>query len=375
MFECILCNYSHENRKNFLQHCNTKNHIIKEETNNRCCICNKSYKSSITYKKHKKNIHGNTIINIKNIIEDKNIEENNKININKTTKLKKIRKSKISNINIMNEIEIVKEKIDKNLNNLNIVKNNIDISNDSIKTELQIIKENVEESNKIVNKAITKASSLIKYLMEHHSKNPPLKKITKDSINVLRLDYKCQQLNNVQDDYKLQNKLINQFKKKIFVTNVSKTILNLVNYKNPDKQSIYNTDTSRNNYVIKTSTKWNEDKAGIKFTEYVIKPFLFYIRELITEFRENYIEKENIKNYDNIKQEKYMELYSSTLSLESALMSDILIKNILKELSPYLRYLEKEIEELEKFDELEQLQQNIKEIIENSSSDEDDTFL
>ena len=90
MFECILCNYSHENRKNFLQHCNTKNHIIKEETNNRCCICNKSYKSSITYKKHKKNIHGNTIINIKNIIEDKNIEENNKININKTTKLKKI---------------------------------------------------------------------------------------------------------------------------------------------------------------------------------------------------------------------------------------------------------------------------------------------
>ena len=200
--------------------------------------------------------------------------------------------------------------------------------------------------------------------MENYSTNPPLKKITRESINTLRIDYKCDLDKN---DYKLQYKLIEQYKKKTFIKNISNTILNLVNYKNPNKQSIYNTDITRNNYVIKTQNKWNEDKAGIKFTEYVIKPFLIFIREIITEFRENNIEKRHTDNFNREQHEEYIELYSSTLSLEAALQGENLIKDIIKELSPYLRYLEQEIEELEKYDELEQLQNDIKEIIENSS--------
>jgi hypothetical protein len=358
MYECNLCNYLHENKRNYIQHCKTQNHILKEEKYNLCCLCNRNYKNILSYKKHKKTFHQNDDITNNKILYKKNI---NKQILNKL----QVQNNDL-NKTIINELEIVKEKLD---NNLVIVSDKLDDNKKNLEKELQIIKDNVEESKKIVNKAITKASSLIKYLMEHHSTNPPLKKITRESINTLRIDYKCEIDKN---DYKLQYKLIEQYKKNIFIKNISNTILNLVNYRNPNKQSIYNTDIARNNYVIKTEKKWNEDKAGIKFTEYVIKPFLIFIREIITEFRENNIEKIKTNNFTREQHEEHIELYSSTLSLEAALQSDNLIKGIIKELAPYLRYLEQEIEELEKYDELEQLQQNIKEIIENSSVENSD---
>ena len=49
-----------------------------------------------------------------------------------------------------------------------------------------------EEVKTVVNKAITKATSLIKYLMQHHQNVPPIKKISdKESIKLLRIDYEC----------------------------------------------------------------------------------------------------------------------------------------------------------------------------------------
>jgi hypothetical protein len=45
------------------------------------------------------------------------------------------------------------------------------------------------------------------------------------------------------------------------------SILKIINHEQQDKQSIYNTDSTRYNYVVKTSTEvWNEDKSGVKFT-------------------------------------------------------------------------------------------------------------
>ena len=52
MFSCILCNYSNQYKKNFMQHCETKIHTSKEEFKLYCCICNKYYISIQTYKKH-----------------------------------------------------------------------------------------------------------------------------------------------------------------------------------------------------------------------------------------------------------------------------------------------------------------------------------
>lgn len=62
LYECKFCDYENKHRKNFLQHCMTKNHIYKESAHKFCYLCKKSYISIITYKKHKKYMH-NMIIN------------------------------------------------------------------------------------------------------------------------------------------------------------------------------------------------------------------------------------------------------------------------------------------------------------------------
>ena len=203
--------------------------------------------------------------------------------------------------------------------------------------------------------------------MENHMTTPPLKKLNyEECINVLKLDYNCP-----KDDYKLQEILVRQHRTNIFVKRISNSILKLLNHKNPDKQPIWNTDCSRNHYVVKTNSNWNEDKAGIKFTEYVIKPILNHIRVLINDYRVNKIEKLSFDNFTDDDRAEYYKVISTTLTLEGELLNETLVPQFLRELSPHLRYLQAELEEIEKFKELEKLQENLKEIIESTSSDED----
>jgi len=78
---------------------------------------------------------------------------------------------------------------------------------------------------------------------------------------------------------------------------------------------------------------------------------------------------------NNLQQnEEHIELLSNTLNLETDIMNEKLITPILKELSPYLRYLQTEIEELEKYNEIEKIQKELEELIKetnNNSSDDD----
>ena len=46
------------------------------------------------------------------------------------------------------------------------------------------------------------------------------------------------------------------------------------------------TDCARTHYVIKTADNWNEDKAGVKFSEYIVKPLLAYIAELMDKYHD-----------------------------------------------------------------------------------------
>ena len=66
-----------------------------------------------------------------------------------------------------------------------------------------------------------------------------MKKIQKDSIKLLRIDYKCPNKN--ENPYALEKIFIRDYKNNLFVKNLCKSILNLVNYKNPEKQPIWNT--------------------------------------------------------------------------------------------------------------------------------------
>jgi len=310
---CDLCNYNTLNNYSFIRHCTTNKHKIKETNTLKCMTCNKTYNSIRTFNKHKKYIH-----NIDNYIQtDK--DTNNKI--------------------ITTIIE----------------------SGDKINKNIKEVKTEVNEVKITVNKALNKASSLIKYLMQYYPSVPPMKKITyKKCIDTLRIDYDCKY--SEDNKYKLELELIKQYKKGILVDTLYKSILNLVNYKKPNMQQIYNTDSSRYNYIIKTEQKWNEDIAGIKFTDYIINPLLEYIGELLKVYREE-LENINIRSYSTEETHKYLTKLEDVLNLETAISKDTLIKPILKKLAPYLRYLEEEIEKMEHYSEIEKLQRELEEIV------------
>ena len=207
--------------------------------------------------------------------------------------------------------------------------------------------------------------------MEHHQNVPPIKKITdKQSIKLLRIDYDYPITK--PNDFALESALVYDHSKGRFVKNISKSLLNIVNHKKPKTQPIYNTDSTRYNYVIKTTTEaWDEDKAGIKFSEYIIKPFLISIGTNIKEFRIVKIESADTSKYNITKLEKHYDALAKTLNLESDIMNESLIPPILKELSPHLRYLQSEIEELEKYNEMMRITSELEEIIKQTQSNSD----
>jgi len=335
-YKCKICNYSTKNKYGYNNHSTNKEHLYREELNKYCMLCNKTFKTKQIYWQHRKKTH----------------TENNINNIN-------IKKNKIKSININNKLDDMNTNMTKNINN----------AKNEIKNEINDVKEEIKNSNKevvtVVNKAITKASSLIKYLMENHKSVPPLKKIKKhECIDKLRIDYKCPENKN---DYSLQINMIKDYSKNLFIPNIAKTILSIVNNKDTEKQPIYNTDCSRYNYVIKiTSNNWDEDKSGIKFTDYVIRPLLKYIRDLNEEYIENILEKVDMYRQNYYENEKLVYLKNDAYKFDLELTNDYLIKPILKELAPHLRFIYRELEEMEKLEELEQIQEELQEFINNN---------
>ncbi len=333
MFICELCNFSNINKRNLVQHYKSNMHVDKEEKNLICCPCNKVFKTLSSYKTHK------------------HIYHNNKSNKTITVKSKNTKNTK-NNKTVPDNSNDINDKLNDIKNDINNVK--------------QEIKEEIDNSKKevvtVVNKAITKASSLIKYLMENHRSVPPLKRIKKDDcIPILRLDYDCPE---IEGDYSLQKIFVRDYSKNMFISNIAKSILKMINYKESDKQPIYNTDSSRYNYVVKLTTDlWNEDKSGIKFTDYIIRPLLRYIRDLVEEYIENELEQVNMYKNNFIQNQIHVELKEAAYNLDIQLSNDYLIKPLLKELSPYLRFLQIELDELEKLEELTKIQDDLQEII------------
>ena len=346
---CKLCKYTTTSLSNYKRHCNSKNHLIYEQNNKICVLCNKNFTNIKSYNTHKYTYH-------------KQKKSTDKYLDNTTSKIN----NKIKELN-----ENINDKIEKSTNSIN---NKFKESTNSINNKFEEVNENIikskEEVKTVVNKAITKATSLIKYLMQHHQNVPPIKKITdKESIKLLRIDYECPL--KKPNDFILEQILIDDHHNNKFVKNISKSILNIIDHKKPKIQPIYNTDSSRYNYVIKTTDEaWDEDKAGIKFSEYIIKPFLLSIGELIREYRETKIESVNMRKNTLQENEEHIDLLSKTLKLESDINNERLITPILKELSPFLRYLQSEIEELEQYNEMEKIQRELENIIKDDSDDD-----
>lgn len=333
-FNCNLCNYKTTNYNYYWNHSKSNTHINNENKNLQCIKCNKFFKTLKSLTTHRYNFHN---------------------------KIYKITKNNNMIIKIKDNTEVIKE-------NVGEVKTTVG----EVKTEVGEVKTEIGEVKITVNRAINKASALIKYLMENHSNVPSIKKISdKQCEDRMRIDFECPY--NDENKYLLQKNIILHHHNNTLINILYKSILNLVNHKKLDKQQIYNTDATRHNYVIKTS-KWNEDNAGLKFTDYIIRPLLKTIDNLILDYGINELNTFKPRKHDMAENEKHYEQVSRTFRIQSDLHSDKLIKPLLNKLTPYLRYLEEELEELEKYDEIKKIQQELEDIIyeENNSDSEEE---
>jgi hypothetical protein len=105
---------------------------------------------------------------------------------------------------------------------------------------------------------------------------------------------------------------------------------------------------------------------------------LRYIRDLVEEYIEEDLDKVNMYKNTAYENELLLDEKEKAYTFDIALTNDYLIKPLLKELSPYLRFLQSELEEIEKLEELEKIQEDLQEIINNNNdsvngdSDNDD---
>ena len=359
---CSCCDYKTKAFYTFNRHCKSKYHILNFKKIKYCDVCKKEYKNISNFKRHYITLHSQYSANCNILSEDTN---NKKV-------LKKINKTTSdSDSNLIKQVIEAKE----------------DIKNEIVKSNKEN-KDCIEKSNKevvaVVTKAITKASTLINYLMIHHSSTPPLIKITERKCSqILKLyNINNKTINNsykenssddeksIEDD--VEAILLSDYINKIFVKNISKSILHIVNHKKLKMQPIWNTDCARNHYVIKTEDNWNEDKAGVKFTEYIIKPLLSYIKDLIILYNTNFLKKKIVKTGKTPNQVKDdLLLFHHCLLFIDDLTNERFIIHILKELSPYLRYLSSELNldddddivDAEKIKELKTIQEDLIKIV------------
>ena len=358
---------------------NIKN-LSKEENKIKimCKICGNLFKTNKNLEKHI-NIHTKKYVqykceNCENIFSSKSNYTRHNKNLCEHT----INKNLIKNEKNENVVPLIQKIFDSNFKKL--------------ETNLEHkIKESIDNSalNTKVTTAINTAASLIKYLMKTNINAPPVEKLKQNkclellnlSKNIINNNNESNDINSLDnssllydnDDnednednsnenneeynedihkyndkyndnnkYKLEKELINEYVNGTFISYLSDIIANIVKKNDPREQSIWNTDSNRLNYVIKTSVdKWSEDKSAVKFIDLVIKPFLIQIKKLLIDYR-NDIVLDHLKLSRETQREtrmEYMNMLQPIIDFETIIMSETkIIKPIVKMLSPILRF-------------------------------------
>lgn len=245
---CVKCCYSTDDYSNYTKHTTTikhKKNIKKRTVNNldntkkmfSCVFCNFTSYYQSSYSRHKKMC--------------KNIATNNNINM-----LIDINKLKVKN-NVLEEINELKNKI---------------IEKDNENREL--LKSQMKDYKDIINYG----KSVKSMLKKHFKDNPPIRELD------------CSMFDNyIKPKKKLIEEMLSEFRHKTLHIFLGEFILSIYKKNNNNDQSIFGTDISRLNYVIKEiidnkESEWILDKKGIKTTKYIISPLLNHIKKILEEY-------------------------------------------------------------------------------------------
>jgi hypothetical protein len=213
--------------------------------------------------------------------------------------------------------------------------------NEELKKEIQQLKEtnNQNTQNLLKNTKVIK-KSLLNVLNSNYGDTPSIDYIKEDEFkNKLEQQYKLKidDINN-----KLFMKIFSNYKDKKLIISLCNVIVRIIKKKDQKQQSVFNTDVTRGNYVIKIKDIWYNDVKGLQLKKYTIDVVTKYMINIMDIFREKL---DIMYNENQILEEvnvaEYIIKYRGLLLDVNAFITNANThKRIILELCPQLRFEE-----------------------------------
>ena len=330
-YECNICSFITKNKRNYIQHNNTKKHKIKvlQTTNpekqdnyeikshpsptqvppkshlNICRYCEHGFSRPDTLTKHMKSCL--------NKLQKENDLENQIKALN--NKLKQYEKDKEASIQLLNtQLKQYKKE------------------NKHYMEETNYYKKMLCEAGGLVKKSV----STLSYVAKNYDSAPALQ-----TIAIKEIDY----FNDTEK--KITEDILSSYKHKTLGKYLGDFIIKAYKKNNPENQSIWNTDDSRLTYIIKelmhnNSSNWVIDKKGIKTTTYLIEPLLDHVKELLISYQTHQVIPDLHQN--SVELEFILENSSLIINLVNDIDDGNIAKDVLKHISTHLKFGTKSIE-------------------------------
>ena len=304
-FYCEPCDYDTNRKGNYERHMKATSHRNKvkeaeDKKNNKiiikqwkCDMCDKVYTQRPNLYRHKKDAHStnqNDDVGIKQNIVDQSTNTINKE---------------------ITDVQNAKFQLELEWKNLEIAKKNLEIEYKTREIQIQqkiieskekdivFLKNNTKQTNTIALKAndvamkandnLNKSLSAMSFLKKYFTKTPPLSGFTEfDKIT-----------NNSKKD--IANLCLDYYKSNYYHlhAHIGDIIIKKYKTSDPEMQSIWSTDPTRNNYAVRNRIDigdnihkdiWNNDKNGDISASIIIDPILNKIQKEINEFIEEKME-------------------------------------------------------------------------------------
>ena len=375
-YNCKTCSFTTKNKRNFIQHTETKKHLIKVTKDNVDNIHKTTpdetksdgshmdpiwipYGSSKTGKISENSNNLGNLDNLDNFGKRNYICDYCKYSFSGANNLARHKKTctvkKDTEHTYEAKFKEMQSKIDilENDNKHNMEKTNYYIEEmHHYKEETNYYKHLLQEAGGLVKKSV----SALTFVVNNYDEAPAIEAISMQEIT----DFKSTEKEIVND-------ILSAYKHKTLGKYLGDFIIKIYKKENPEDQSIWNTDDSRLTYLIKElmgnkSSNWIVDKKGIKTQTYIIEPLLLYIKNLIVSYQTHFVIPELGQN--SVELEFILENNRKVIELMNDIDDGYVSKEILKHISSHLRFSSKIIENAE-----------LKEIEFNSKKNDKDKLL
>ena len=340
---CKLCNYESGDFSNYNRHNKSKKHLLKSNEDDKnifdvsknvskciqnvskciqpksdneaiiykCDQCDKKYKYSQGLSKHKKNCKKEDVDALKS-----------KINFLETQLYKQEKESLSKQINILEESNKTYKTIAIN-------------ATDAVKTSA--------EASKTASEATKYSMSALNFLTKHFTDAPQALKF--DKMELLTHDTKEKSVVELAIlYYKSNNYTIHAF--------IGDVVIKEYKTKDPKQQSVWTSDPSRNNYILREKIEsnelivWNADKEGTRAAILMVDPILDHLKKEIIKYLKETIKLLNTDDQGDNDGEIRNKMLTAS-EIKSQIDSGILKSKIISYMGSHL-YLNKKIVDCEK---------------------------